>query len=521
MTSEPGRRDFLKLTGLGAAAALAACERLPVRHAMPYLVPPEEITPGVSAHYAGTCTACPAACGLLATVRDGRPIKLEGRPGHPLSRGGLCAVGQADLRGLYDPGRARGPQVGGRAATWAELDAAVRDGLAEVRGAGRGVAVLSATLTSPSARAAVQAFLQPLGGTLVEHDPGPETCSAWLEAYELLDGRPLLPALELEQADLLVVLGADLLGAGVDPVAHTAAWSARRRAASQRGLARHVQIEGSLSLTGAAADERWLATASERRLLAFMLLKQVAARFGAPLGEGLASLPPLPAFEGRVARLAEQLLARRGANLVVSGDNDLPTQVAVALLNRLLGNEGRTLDLTRPSLVRRGLDRDLVALLDGLAAGRLGALFVHGLDPVEQLPDGEAFRALLAKLPLSVMVGERPNATASACRVLAAAHHGLESWGDFEPRAGTLSLQQPMVRPLFDTRQAGESFLRWAGASEPDYRAFLRERWRREVLQGPGDFEARWVAAVAAGGAPPVPAAPRPRRASRRRRPRR
>jgi molybdopterin-containing oxidoreductase family iron-sulfur binding subunit len=508
MTPEPGRRDFLKLTGLGAAAALAACERLPVRHALPYLVPPEEITPGVSAHYAGTCTACPAACGLLATVRDGRPIKLEGRPDHPLSRGGLCAVGQADLRGLYDPGRARVPRLGGRVATWAELDAAVRDGLAEVRGAGRDVAVLSATLTSPSARAAVQAFLQPLGGTLVEHDPGPESCPAWLEAYELLDGRPLLPALELEQADLLVVLAADLFGAGIDPVTHTAAWSARRRAAPQRGLARHVQIEGSLSLTGAAADERWLATAAERRLLALLLLKHVAGRSAVELGERLKGLPALPALEARVTALGEQLLARRGTSLVVSGDNDLPTQVAVALLNRLLGNEGKTLDLARPSLVRRGLDRGLAALLDGLAAGRIGALFVHGLDPVEQLPDGEGFRALLAKLPLSVMVGERPNATAAACRLLAAAHHGLESWGDFEPRAGTLSLQQPMVRPLFETRQAGESFLRWAGATEGDYRAFLRERWRREVLGGPGDFEARWNAAVAAGGAPaPPPAA--------------
>ena len=299
----------------------------------------------------------------------------------------------------------------------------------------------------------MQAFLQPLGGTLVEHDPGPETCSAWLEAYELLDGRPLLPALELEQADLLVVLGADLLGAGVDPVAHTAAWSARRRAASQRGLARHVQIEGSLSLTGAAADERWLATASERRLLAFMLLKQVAARFGAPLGEGLASLPPLPAFEGRVARLAEQLLARRGANLVVSGDNDLPTQVAVALLNRLLGNEGRTLDLTRPSLVRRGLDRDLVALLDGLAAGRLGALFVHGLDPVEQ-PAGVAPAPLLRQAPGLVEAGVQLPALLGLGRVGAGQaqaggvvgrvgqHHALEGQG----RVGRAAFGQVALR---------------------------------------------------------------------------
>ena len=92
------RRSFLALASL--SASLAACERLPVRHALPYLVAPEETTPGVSTHYATTCFACPAACGLVATVLDGRPIKLEGHPEHPLSRGGLCAVGQGDLRAL-------------------------------------------------------------------------------------------------------------------------------------------------------------------------------------------------------------------------------------------------------------------------------------------------------------------------------------------------------------------------------------------------------------------------------------
>jgi molybdopterin-containing oxidoreductase family iron-sulfur binding subunit len=99
------------------SASLAACERLPVRHALPYLVPPEEITPGVAAHYASTCLACPAGCGLVATVRDGRPIKLEGHSEHPLSRGGLCALGQGDLRALYDAGRLRKPTLGGQKAT--------------------------------------------------------------------------------------------------------------------------------------------------------------------------------------------------------------------------------------------------------------------------------------------------------------------------------------------------------------------------------------------------------------------
>src|ERR1700674_6094656 len=108
--SAPSRRDFLKLAGFAfAGTALAGCQRAPVQYAVPYLVPPEEIIPGRSYAYASTCSGCSAGCGLLVKNRDGRPIKLEGNPEHPLSRGGLCAAGQAFLLGVYDRHRLRQP----------------------------------------------------------------------------------------------------------------------------------------------------------------------------------------------------------------------------------------------------------------------------------------------------------------------------------------------------------------------------------------------------------------------------
>jgi len=501
------RRDVLKLAAL--SASIAACERLPLRHALPYLVPPEELTPGVPLHYASTCAACPAACGLVATVRDGRPVKLEGHPQHPLSRGGLCALGQGDLRALYDAGRLQGPTIGGRKATWEELDTLVARGLAEVRGTGRRVAVLSPTLTSPTARRAVLAFLAPFDGTLVEHDPDPESASARLEAYECLDETRLAPALEIEQADLMVVLGCDLLGTGPDPVAHTAAYAARRRAAEHGRAFRHVQLEGSLSLTGAAADERVMATTAERRLVALWLLRHVAEAMGGGLATTiwatLQSLPALGTLAERTARLAAALVEARARGLVVSGANDIAEQLAIALANRVLGSEGTTLDVARPSLVRRGLDRDLAELVQALEQGSIGALFVLGLDPVDQLPGGEAFRSALAALPLSVAITDRPTATAAACQAVAAAHHGLECWGDALPRAGVLTLAQPMVRPIFDTRHPIEGFLRWSGAAITDYRLHLKDAWRQAVRVP--DFESLWTSAVAQGIAPAAVAA--------------
>ena len=104
-TELPSRRQFLKLIGAGAAFAAAGCSRKPVEKILPYIMAPEEITPGKAVWYASTCGECPAACGVLVKTREGRPIKLEGLKEHPLSRGGLCARGQASLLNLYDPDR--------------------------------------------------------------------------------------------------------------------------------------------------------------------------------------------------------------------------------------------------------------------------------------------------------------------------------------------------------------------------------------------------------------------------------
>ena len=495
----PGRREFLKLTGIGAAAALAACRRLPVEQSLPYLVPPEDVVPGVPVRYASTCTACPASCGLLVSCLDGRPVKLEGRPDHPLSGGGLCALGQGDLRGLYDAGRLRAPRLLGREAAWEEVDAHVEKALAELRGGTGRVAVLTTTIVSPTARAAVEAFLAPFGGRLVEHDAEAKPVSALLDAEELLRGTPRLPYPELARTDLLVVLGADPLGTGWDPVGFTRAWAARR-ADGSRPAFRHVQAEGCLSLTGAAADERLVLSAAERRALALALLRSAAEASDDPaapaVAAALAGLPP--AADGA---LAAELGAARGRSLVLSGSDDVAEQVAVALLNRFLGNDGATVDRSRPSLVRRGRDGALSALLAAVEAGEVEALFVVGLDAVDQLPEGDRLAAALKKLPLSVAVTDRPTATAAACGVVASAHHGLECWGDAEPRAGVVTLAQPAVRPLFGTRPPWEPFLRWAGVPDADWRTHLKESWRTR-LGAPADFEARFTEAVRSGRAP-------------------
>src|SRR3954465_7005225 len=142
------RRDFLKLMGFGiTAAALAGCPRIPERQAVPLLAQPEGTLPGVESWYATTCGGCSAGCGLLVKTRDGRPIKVEGNPLSPLSRGATCAVGQATVLSLYDDQRLKGPLLHGRPASWADVDAFVMDRLQGGR-----LALITETIASPSSR---------------------------------------------------------------------------------------------------------------------------------------------------------------------------------------------------------------------------------------------------------------------------------------------------------------------------------------------------------------------------------
>src|SRR6201993_1051686 len=107
------RRSFIKLAATaGAAAAVPGCEPA-ARKLIPYVVPDENVVPGVPSFFATTCSECPAGCGVVARIREGRVIKLEGNPADPIGGGALCARGQAALQGLYNPDRVAHPQVRG------------------------------------------------------------------------------------------------------------------------------------------------------------------------------------------------------------------------------------------------------------------------------------------------------------------------------------------------------------------------------------------------------------------------
>lgn len=494
------RRGFLRAAGFAfAGTTLAGCQRTPVHQAIPYLIQPEGITPGRSYHYASTCGGCSSGCGLLVNVRDGRPIKLEGNPEHPASRGGLCAVGQASILGLYDRLRLRGPLRNGQPATWAEVDHDLQSRLAELRKRDGAVRFLTGTILSPTLRAAIGGFLAGFrDGRHVTCDA--VSCSAILDAHAATHGARVLPHYHLNQAEVLIGFDADFLGTWISPVEFAAAYH-QGRPLNEAGprLSYHVQFESRLSLTGSNADQRVRIAPGELDLILTHLAARLATRAGVPLETAGIETSPIPTR--LLDRLDSLLWQSRGRSLVLCGSQNVRSQILCNFINHLLGNYGTTLDVEHPSYQRQGNDRDVQTLLQELRDGKVSALFLYKSNPAYDLPGGEELARALGRVPLVVSCAERLDESAKHAHYLCPDHQYLESWADAEPVSGVMTLTQPAIAPMGDTRSVLESLATWTGAPKTAYDQ-LREAWRAQVLprqDAVPDFQTFWDKAVRDG----------------------
>ncbi len=493
------RRDFLRLAGFAVGAtSLIGCSRGKEREVAPYLVAPEEVVPGRAYWYATVCGACPAGCGVLAKALDGRPVKLEGNPQHPLSAGGMCPIGQASVLSLYDSQRLLAPLRDGNASDWPSVDAELSAAFERLaQGSGR-VRFLVDSTTGPTERKAIERFLARFSDArMVTYDP--ISLSAIADAHQETHGLRALPRFRLERAEVIVSLGADFLGGWISPVEHTKAYQAGRRLDRHEGdFSQHIQLESRMSLSGSNADRRISIPPGTSATILAHLVDRVARHAGtAPPWQALPAAP----IEGRLIEdLARALLsAHRGHAVVLCGDNDSDAQRLTNCLNEMLGGydsgHGRALiDLARPSRQRIGSDADLLTLMTELEEGAVDALVVRGANPVFDLPFGPVFAERLRNLSLVVSIGERVDETAQHAHFVCPEPHFLESWGDSEPAAGVVALRQPVLRSMGATRPLLESLAAWRGERR-SARDQIRDRWFAEVYRGARDaagFEAFW-----------------------------
>ena len=465
------RRDFLKYLGFSTAAAtLAASCEMPVRHVVPYLNKPENTIPGVADYYATTYTIGGDVVPLVAKVRDGRPIKLEGNTLSSLTKGGTSARIQASVLDLYDTARLRYPAqiADGKPQEVSTFDAFDQMASAAFAAAGGPLVLLTGTLTSPTTNQIITEFLTKFPGSKhVQYDA--DSYSGVLLAAESTYGKKAIPSYRFDKAQVIVSLGADFLGTWLTPVEFARQYASGRKVDEKNPtMSKHYQFESLLSLTGSNADERYTHKPSESGAVALALLAELG---------GSVTAPALPEkVKAGVKKAAKELMDNKGKGLVVSGSNNVHIQIIVNAINEAIGAGGTTVDWSAPVQVRQGIDSDMNALVADLNDGKVGTLLIYGVNPAYDYYDAEKFKAGLKKVKSSISFNDRLDETTELTKLVLPAPHFLESWGDTEPRPGYFCFLQPTIAPLFKTRPFEESLLKWSG-NNTTYEAYFKQYW--------------------------------------------
>jgi molybdopterin-containing oxidoreductase family iron-sulfur binding subunit len=468
------RRDFLKLLGFSVSYAAVAnsCE-MPVRKAIPYLNKPEEIVPGVANYYASTFFDGHDYCSILVKSREGRPIKIEGNELSKLTRGGTTARVQASVLSLYDLARLKGPMKDKSLTSWGTMDQEIPARLKEISGRGGKIALVTTTVISPSTIKVIEDFRTAYPTTeWITYDV--VSAAGMLDANEANFGTRVIPCYHFDKASLIVGFNADFLGNWLLPVKFARDYTKGRKLMQEDTMSRHIQFESWMSLTGSNADKRIPIKPSEELAVLLNLLNQIAVASG---GVGV----NVPAVSVDVASVATELLENKGRSIVVSGTNDFFIQATVNAINYLLGNYGATIDLNKPMLLKKGKDSDMARLADELNSGQVKGLILYNVNPVYDYPEAEKFFSGMKNAELTVCFNAAHDESARMCQYVCPDSHYLESWNDAEPVKGQYSLAQPVINPIFDTRQAQENLLRWSG-NETGFDDYIRKYWEENLF---------------------------------------
>ncbi len=454
------RRTLLKLMAASfGLAGLAACRR-PVEKVLPAAKGVEDYIPGNPLYYATAMSLAGRVTGLLVETHDGRPTKIEGNPRHPMNTGAASAFAQAEILNLYDPDRSKAVLQDGRKSSWEEFARAA----GEIGRRGK-VRFLSPRVVSPSLDAVRKAALEKFAGaTWTEHDPVSD--SEAVEGALLAFGEPLQPHYHFEKADVIVALDADFLGLDAPSMAAIRDFSSRRRVGSNRDSMNRLYVaESQYSLTGAMADHRLRMRASD--------VEQFARELVA----------------GRHA-VSRDLAAHRGRSLIIVGPRQPAAVHALAhWLNQRLGNMGETVTFTAAAA-----PQPLGALTAEMARGEVGALVILGGNPVYDASADTDFAGNLKKVPLTIHLGSDVNETAKLGNWHLPEAHFLEAWGDVRAADGTVSIQQPMIQPLYEGKTAAEVLALIAGYKLQRGYDIVRDHWQAQWP--PAEREQRWRKAL-------------------------
>ena len=477
------RRDFLRLAGASIAlAGLDGCTRMPAEHILPYVDNRPELTPGVAQHYATAMCVDGCATGLIVESHAGRPTKIEGNPDHPASLGASGPLEQASVLQLYDPDRAKTARIGRTASAWAAIAASLAPEMLRRRVGARGAGLH--LLLAPTSSQLEEELLQKLLSLYPD-------ARLYMYAPFVPDrvSNPGVRQYDLSAADVILAVDTDVLASGPFNLRYARQFADRRRLARPTDpMNRLYAIESSISPTGSAADHRF---AVRPRDIAPVLRAILAEVHGSPSpGSG-------PAWAGAIAR---DLRSHNGASVVIAGAGQPPDVVALANeINSAIGaTDHTTWESPSPLIGEHVPLQPFAALVDALRSNAVDTLVIVGGNPSYATPAALGFSALLRRVPNAGYLGLYENETARDARWFVSMSHYLETWSDARAYDGTLSIVQPLIKPLYQSIAPSEFLATLAGiplTRERDYE-LLRESWAK---RGYADPAAAWNDALQRG----------------------
>lgn len=457
LKSPLSRRSFMSIMGASMAlAGLAGCRR-PVEKIIPYVIPPENIVPGVPEYYATTMPFGMSAYGLIVETHEGRPTKIEGNPDHPSTRGMSNAYMQASLLDLYDPDRAKKLLHKGVETEWHNFVEFWQKLYPKyVESQGKGLAIISESFSSPTLGRLYREFKQKFPKAIwYAYDPIND--ENIYKGIKLATGRDLRPVYDYSKADIILSLDCDFLLSESESITAAHGFAERRRLEDESGsMNRLYVVEPTLSVTGGMADHRLAMNSVQIGSFIAVLTKELKKRgLAVKVDDQYLRLSEHNFDDKWISALADDLMANRGKSLIVAGRRQSESiHALVYALNFVLGNIGVTVNYVE--LKDSPENYDIDELYKAIDKGEVSTLMIFGCNPIYNLPYSISFGNQIKKIENTIYLSNHQNETSEYVNWLVPSSHYLESWGDTRAADGTLGIIQPLIQPLYESKSIFE-----------------------------------------------------------------
>ena len=497
-TTTVSRRKFFALLTASAALTATACTDYRQKgNIIPYTKRPEEVLPGTANYYSSTCTGCSQNCGTLIKTREGRPIKIDGNPENPINKGKICSTGQASILNLYDPSRLKNPVYNGKEILQQDFDSKIIDALNDCNKNNLEIAFISNTINSPVVLSIINDFKAKYP-SLKQYTYELFNESNYIKAINKCYGQNYTPKIEIDKAKIILSIEADFLGKGNNSVEDIRLFTKNRDVYNIDNFCRLYCIEGNYSLTGSNADYRIGLNTNHHYEFLLSLANELI------FNKGLNSLNLNSNFLALIKNytlgnfvkkyklnyniiktLTDDLITNKSESLIIA-DRKLSeeVQIVVNLLNDLL-NKSALMNFNEGYKKYNNLSSydDFYNLTQNTLSGKVGMIINFDCDPVYHLPIDLNFEKALQKAKYSVTFCESVNDTSEASIFVCPINNQLESWGIFNRRAEVYSFQQPVISPIFTTRQKEAVILYWLSGGNKLFDEFIYHKYLIEFCK--------------------------------------